>query len=115
MMKKHIARLLLICLLVSVVVVAFASCEEESKVRTLYVYNWGEYISDGSDGSVDTNAEFEKYYKEKAAEENADFETIDKNLKAIAAVLGEDISEDLSSWKAELGLNDQQNENDNGN
>ena len=65
MMKKHIARLLLISLLVSVVVVTFASCNEENQVRTLYVYNWGEYISDGSDGSVDTNAEFEKYYKEK--------------------------------------------------
>ena len=27
---------------------------------TLNVYNWGEYISDGSDGSVDINAEFTK-------------------------------------------------------
>lgn len=26
----------------------------------LNVYNWGEYISDGSDGSLDVNAEFEK-------------------------------------------------------
>ncbi len=27
---------------------------------SLNVYNWGEYISDGSEGSVDVNAEFEK-------------------------------------------------------
>ena len=27
---------------------------------TIYVYNWGEYISDGSDESVDVNKEFEK-------------------------------------------------------
>lgn len=27
---------------------------------TIYVYNWGEYISDGSDDSVDVNKEFEK-------------------------------------------------------
>ncbi len=27
---------------------------------TLNVYNWGEYISDGSDGSIDVNREFEK-------------------------------------------------------
>ncbi|MBR2612536.1 MAG: extracellular solute-binding protein, partial [Clostridia bacterium] len=31
----------------------------------LNVYNWGEYISDGSLGTLDVNAEFEKYYFEK--------------------------------------------------
>ncbi len=30
----------------------------------LNVYNWGEYISDGSEGSYDTNAEFEKFFNE---------------------------------------------------
>lgn len=29
---------------------------------TINVFNWGEYISDGSDGSLDVNAEFEKKY-----------------------------------------------------
>jgi len=42
----------------------FSSCGSE-EVTTLYVYNWGEYISDGSDESLDTNKEFEKYYYEK--------------------------------------------------
>ena len=32
---------------------------------TLNVYNWGEYISDGFEGSYDTNAEFEKYCLDK--------------------------------------------------
>lgn len=32
--------------------------------EVLNVYNWGEYISDGSEGSIDVNAEFEKYYYE---------------------------------------------------
>ena len=63
-MKKHIARLLLVCLLMSLCVSFFSSCEEQDEVLTLYVYNWGEYISDGSDDSVDVNAEFEKYCKE---------------------------------------------------
>ena len=36
-----------------------------SDVITLNVYNWGEYISDGEDGSFNTNEEFEKYYFEK--------------------------------------------------
>ena len=30
---------------------------------TLNVYNWGEYISDGSDDSLDTIAAFEDWYK----------------------------------------------------
>ena len=30
----------------------------------LNVYNWGEYISDGSEDSYDTNLEFEKYFNE---------------------------------------------------
>ena len=37
----------------------------ENKNIVLNVYNWGEYISDGSEDSYDTNAEFEKYYYEK--------------------------------------------------
>ena len=64
-MKKHISRLLLVCLLMALCISSFSSCEEQDEVLTLYVYNWGEYISDGSDGSVDVNAEFERYYKEK--------------------------------------------------
>jgi spermidine/putrescine transport system substrate-binding protein len=31
---------------------------------TLYVYNWGEYISDGSEGTLDTNEMFEDWYYE---------------------------------------------------
>ena len=63
-MKKKIAQFLLVCLLVSLCAGALASCDEKDETLTLYVYNWGEYISDGSDESVDTNAEFEKYCKE---------------------------------------------------
>lgn len=37
-------------------------CGEE--VITLNVYNWGEYISDGSEGTLDVNAAFEEYYYE---------------------------------------------------
>ena len=35
------------------------------EVVTVNVYNWGEYISDGSEDSYNTNLEFEKYYEEK--------------------------------------------------
>ena len=64
MMVKHVSRLLLVCILVAICAGAFSSCERADETLTLYVYNWGEYISDGSDDSVDTNAEFEKYCKE---------------------------------------------------
>ena len=37
-------------------------CGEE--VITLNIYNWGEYISDGSEGTLDVNAAFEEYYYE---------------------------------------------------
>lgn len=38
---------------------------DNSKAITLNVYNWGEYISDGFQGSLDSNAAFEEYYYEK--------------------------------------------------
>ncbi len=41
---------------------------KSGEVVQLNVYNWGEYISDGSEGSYDTNAEFEKYFNEYLSE-----------------------------------------------
>ncbi len=41
----------------------------KSSVTTLNVYNWGQYISDGSEGSLDVNEEFEKYCKEEFGED----------------------------------------------
>ena len=55
--------LLLIILLCSVTLFSCGDAEQ-SGTQTLYVYNWGEYISDGSEGSLNSNAEFEKYCKE---------------------------------------------------
>ncbi len=40
-----------------------ASCAQASGgTTTLYVYNWGEYISDGSEGTEDVNKQFERWY-----------------------------------------------------
>ena len=63
-MKKIVAHLLLLSILISLCAGVLTSCDEKDETLTLYVYNWGEYISDGSDGSVNTNEEFEKYCKE---------------------------------------------------
>lgn len=43
-------------------------CGEEKEAVTLNVYNWGQYISDGSEGTLDVNAEFEQYCREEFGE-----------------------------------------------
>ena len=53
------------------VLLLLGSCGSRGDVDTLNVYNWGEYISDGSEGSLDVNKEFEQYY----------YETHDRRLK----------------------------------
>ena len=65
-MKKRVTLISVLCLLLlCTLCVTLSSCEEETgSTKTLYVYNWGEYISDGSEGSVDVNAEFERYCRE---------------------------------------------------
>ena len=63
-MKRLISLLLAACLF-AFSLPLFSSCKRENgETVTLYVYNWGEYISDGSEGSLDVNAAFEEWYKE---------------------------------------------------
>lgn len=59
-MKKWISLGLIAIMLVSL---CLTGCGGK-KGLTLNVYNWGEYISDGSEGSFDTVREFEKWYQE---------------------------------------------------
>ncbi len=40
-----------------------------TEVKTVNVYNWGEYISDGGDDSLDVNKEFEKWAQERYEKE----------------------------------------------
>lgn len=61
---KAFSLILAILLLVAFVVPALSSCGKDAGTLTLNVYNWGEYISDGSEESFNTNAEFEKWYFE---------------------------------------------------
>ena len=46
----------------------FSCSESKAKGKTLYVYNWGEYISDGSEGCLDSNKAFENWYYEQTGE-----------------------------------------------
>lgn len=59
-----IAFSLLICAACTLPAFAVDAEKDYSHLKgtTLNVYNWGEYISDGSEGSLDVNSEFEKRY-----------------------------------------------------
>lgn len=64
-MKKLFA--VLFALLIAAMPMATAFAAEPDEIEdlrgtTLYVYNWGEYISDGSDDSLDVNKAFEEKY-----------------------------------------------------
>lgn len=66
MIKRISACLIALMLLFTCTLPALAVTAEKdySHLRgtTINVYNWGEYISDGSEGTLDVNAEFEKEY-----------------------------------------------------
>ncbi|MBQ2694508.1 MAG: spermidine/putrescine ABC transporter substrate-binding protein [Clostridia bacterium] len=64
-MKKMLSALL--ALIIAFVPCTFAFAAEQSEIDALrgtklYVYNWGEYISDGADDTLDVNAAFEEKY-----------------------------------------------------
>ena len=66
-MMKRILSLVILLALAAIVCLSFASCGGGNGLGdslTLYVYNWGEYISDGFDGTLDVNREFEIYCRE---------------------------------------------------
>ena len=64
-MKKVVSAIFALLIMLMPCTVAFAA--EQSDIDALrgtklYVYNWGEYISDGTDGSLDVNKAFEEKY-----------------------------------------------------
>ncbi len=60
---RRLVSLLLVCVCL---LPLLAACNEggTGDTVTLYIYNWGEYISDGSEGSLDVNAAFEEWYEQ---------------------------------------------------
>lgn len=75
-----LAVLLLACAVLS-------SCKGDVSKQTLYVYNWGEYISDGSDGTLDVNAAFEEYCREELGlEVEVNYSTYSSNESMYAKI-----------------------------
>ncbi len=94
-MKKTITILLLGTLLCSLL----AGCGGSSSsgpTLTLNVYNWGEYISDGSEGSYDTVSEFEKWYqKEYGQKVKVNYDTFASNEDLYAKLSAGAVSYDI--------------------
>ena len=69
-MKRIITITICLLLLVLPCLSMTACSTEKSDVITLYVYNWGEYISDGSEDSLDVNQAFEVWYNNNIGSKN---------------------------------------------
>jgi len=66
------------------------------KNEILYVYNWGEYISDGSDDSLDVNEAFEEYCREKLGRNvEVNYSTFSSNESLYAKITSGAVSYDV--------------------
>lgn len=95
-MKKIFAFLLLTLLLVGSLF-SLSSCSDEGeKTVTLYVYNWGEYLADGSEGTLDVNALFEEwYYQEYGVRVSVNYSTFSSNESLYAKLESGSVSYDV--------------------
>lgn len=95
-MKKIFAFLLLTLLLIGSLF-SLSSCSDEGeKTVTLYVYNWGEYLSDGSEGTLDVNALFEEwYYQEYGVRVSVNYSTFSSNESLYAKLESGSVSYDV--------------------
>jgi len=110
-MKKRLVSLtLLLLLLFSLFAIpSFASESKEDKpleydqtklkgsgTLELNVYNWGEYISDGSEGSLNSNEEFEKYCQKKfGIKVKVNYSTYDTNENMYSKLKSSAVSYDI--------------------
>ena len=96
-MMKRIFSLSLVVLLLLPFCLTFTSCGEGGgETVTLYVYNWGEYISDGSEGSMDVNAEFEAWYYEQTGKKvKVNYSTYSSNESMFAKLQSGSVNYDV--------------------
>ena len=94
-MKKFACLYGLLILLLFATCFLMSSCEQtpepgmpvpSGEKETLYVYNWGEYISDGSDESLDVNAAFEEYCRSLGRNVTVNYSTFSSNEDMYAKI-----------------------------
>lgn len=89
-MKKIWFPMVLLCLLL-----ALTGCGSGNAL-TLNVYNWGEYISDGSEGSYYTVREFENWYQETYGQKlHVNYDTFQSNEDMYAKLSAGAVSYDV--------------------
>lgn len=90
------AGLAMLCL-VGCALPLLSSCGEVgSKTTTLYVYNWGEYMSDGSEGTLDANEAFEAWYYETYGERvRVNYSTFSSNEDMYAKLSSGSVAYDI--------------------
>lgn len=95
---KRVSALFLCAIMLLSLTLPLVSCDETSggSVTELYVYNWGEYISDGSEGSLDSNKAFEEWYFENFGERvKVVYSTYSSNEDMYAKLSGGAVSYDV--------------------
>lgn len=85
------------CVLVFAALAALlAGCSSGSGTLTLNVYNWGEYISEGDEGSMDVRREFERWYEETYGEKvRVNYDTYTSNEDMYAKLSSGAVSYDI--------------------
>ena len=98
---KKILSLALLCALLCALLAGCggkteSAASSSSGTLTLNVYNWGEYISDGSEDSYDTIAEFEKWYQETYGQKvKVNYDTFSSNEDMYAKLSAGAVSYDV--------------------
>ena len=96
---KKIQKIIAVSLCLVILAAAFlmTSCESDGgEVTTLYVYNWGEYISDGSEDSLDSNKAFEEWYYDTYGERvKVSYSTYSSNEDMYAKLSGGAVNYDV--------------------
>ncbi|MGM9643710.1 MAG: PotD/PotF family extracellular solute-binding protein [Eubacteriales bacterium] len=95
---KRVSALFLCAIMLLSLTLPLVSCDGVTggSVTELYVYNWGEYISDGSEGSLDSNKAFEEWYFENFGERvKVVYSTYSSNEDMYAKLSGGAVSYDV--------------------
>ncbi len=95
-MKKIFSLIIALMVACSPILLTACSSQSASQPVTLYVYNWGEYISDGSEDSLDANAAFEQWYYETYGEVvKVNYSTFSSNESLYAKLSSGSVSYDV--------------------
>ena len=70
---------------IAIITVVVLIISAGTQTVTLNVYNWGEYISDGGEDTLDVNKAFEEYYQEKYYEETGKHIKVQVNYTTYAS------------------------------